>query len=86
MTVLSQMKLRMELAGKPNRPHQQKIQRLVQKYKYTGRTKFSSIEQITKHIQQAQKLYKQFKPQAYQERSNYLARMAYEYSQQDHNS
>lgn len=66
IVILNQIKLRLLLKGKKNRPRKKCIQRLVQKYAYGGQTRFNnSIAEVTNEINISLKKYNNFKPKAY---------------------
>jgi hypothetical protein len=59
--ILKQLKLRMLLKGRPNRPRAKRIQRLMHKYHYSGKQFFSDIKSIEAAIQEAFQAYNSFR-------------------------
>lgn len=83
ITIIRQLRLRHLLKGKQNRPRTTRIRRLIQKYRYTGKTKFNSVEEIDSALRDAIHEYKSFKRDAQTHRWGYLERIAKEYDELD---
>jgi hypothetical protein len=83
VVILNQMKLRLLLTGKKNRPRTKRIQRLIKKYAYDGQTKFNNIADVTNEINIALKKYNDFKPKAHEQRWTYLETIAREHHARD---
>lgn len=81
--ILKQIKLRFLLKGKPTRPRSRRIGRLVRKYSYTGKTKFTDLREIQSALDKAVKQYNDFKPRAQDQRWTYLESIAREYYEKD---
>jgi hypothetical protein len=76
--ILKQLKLRMLLKGRPNRPRAKRIQRLMHKYHYSGKQFFSDIKSIEAAIQEAFQAYNSFRGHAQVSRWFYLEQIARE--------
>jgi hypothetical protein len=83
ITILNQLRLWILLIGKTNRPRTTRIKRLMKKYKYTGQTKFNSIEEVNSAIQVAHHDYNNYKRNAQSNRWSYLEQIAKEYDDID---
>lgn len=81
--VIRQFKLRMLLKGKHNRPRSRRIKRLIKKYNYTGKTRFSGLEEIKQEMEKATIQYNLFKPTASETRWLYLEQLAEELDKND---
>ena len=82
ISILHQLKLRFLLKGKLNRPRSQKIKRMIKKYKYTGKTRFESMEEIEKTLAESVKEYGVFRKRASECRWEYIHNIATELGEQ----
>jgi hypothetical protein len=76
--VLKIIRLRQKLVGRAGRPRNRKLQRLKRKYKYTGPSQFSSLNQIDEEIEAASRAYCHFRPKAHEFRQTYIGNLANE--------
>jgi len=81
--ILNQIKQRSLLKGKRNRPRSKRIQRLIRKYRFTGKSRYDNIEEIQKALDTAIQNYNKFKAGAKGQRWTYLDKIAREYNDRD---
>jgi Reverse transcriptase (RNA-dependent DNA polymerase). len=81
--ILRQLKLRILLTGKPNRPKMRRIQRLIKKYNYDDTISWTDIAAVQKKLNEAISDYARFKQVAHEHRWTYLEAIAKEHSERD---